>query len=156
MMKKLIAYATLCVGLLIAPAHISALSSVEQLVFCEISKVIIGVLSNPTIAHPYLIVRVLIKKMRLLLAESHNLQAVDAGKVAALCKKLECAVEAKQGALTILSILQETEPFLSPDALRRLKQLSRPQQMCLLEKFSKQIKHAPQETVEHVENLFRC
>lgn len=155
-MKKLISYATLCVSLLIAPAQLSAISAVEQMVFCEISKVIIGVLSNPTIAHPYLIVGVLIKKMRLLLAESHNLQAVDAAKVAALCKKLECAVEAKQGALTILSILQETEPFLSPDALSKLKKLSKPQQMCLLEKFSRQIKHDPQGTIEHVENLFRC
>lgn len=155
-MKKLLSYTTLCVSLLTLPLSMSAVSPLEQTVFCEISKIIIGVLANPGIAHPSLIVRVLIKKMRILLSDNHSQRVADLSKVTELCKRLEAAVENKQGAYTILSLLQEMTPFLSSEALDRLRKISKGQQMCLLNKFSQQMKQAPQGTVENVEALFKC
>lgn len=151
-MKRLLSKAILSVSLLtLSYANVSnATTPLDATVRCEVSKIIIGVLANPTIAHPYRIVEVLILKMRLLLSQGNN------PSIASLCARLESAIANKSGALMILSILQETAPLLSPEALARLEKLSQGERMTLLAKFSKQIKQAPQGTIESVAALFRC
>lgn len=153
-MKKSVSCIVLCVSLLgisLNVKHINAMSQVETLVRCEVSKVIMGVLRNPMIAHPYDIVEVLIKKLSLLISHGNSNP-----KVANLCGRLQDAINRKQGALVILSILKETEPLLSPEAITKLQQLSSSDSMKLLSVLTKQIKESPRKNIESVEALFRC
>jgi hypothetical protein len=153
-MKKLLSYTMLSIGFLTLPVRVvslSATSSLEATVRCEISRVIVGVLSNPRIAHPYDIVEVLINKMNLLLSNgNHDL------KVADLCNRLRQAIACKAGACTILSILVETEPLLSPEAVGIVKRLTNAERIGLLNTFGQQIKKSSRGNVKNVEALFRC